>query len=158
MNKQSKNISPLPHDMNAALREVIKTVSNMNDYYVEETEALVAIDSQKFLSLQEKKLERAMVYHNHLNEMIKRKDDIKTADPILRRKLKELQEIFHKLSESNLEALERMQRCTERLGQTIRNAALRSAQSQRSFSYGVNGTLNSASRNKVISSGHSETA
>jgi prefoldin subunit 5 len=158
MTSAKREISALPQDTNAALREVIKTVANINDIYQEETEALIAIDSQKFLALQEKKLDRAAAYHAHMTQMIARKDEIKNADPSLRSKLKELQKIFHALSDKNLEALERMQRCTEKLANTIRNAAIRAVQNQRNFSYSMNGTLNESGKNKVISTGLSETA
>ena len=153
-----KKIAPLARETNAALRQIIQTVGQINDVYIEETDALIAVDSPKFFSLQDKKYDRAVIYHAHMHEMLGRKDEIKSADPLLRKKLKEMQEAFHTLTQRNLEALDRMQRCTDKLAQTIRSAAVRTAQSQRNLSYGGDGTINNYSRNKVISSGLSETA
>ncbi len=155
---KERKITPLPADTNAALREVMNTMNRISDLYEEETKALIDIDSKRFLELQEKKLEQSASYQAHLSEMINRKDELRFADPSLRTKLKQMQTSFHALAARNLEALERMQRCTDRLAQTIRNAAVRTAQSQRNFSYGNTGTLNNATRNKVISTGLSETA
>lgn len=148
----------LPREINAAIRIVIGTISSINSIYTDETLALTNIDTPKFLSLQEEKFSRAQLYHSHMSEMIARKDELKSSDPALRNKLKELQAKFHELSAQNLEALERMQRCTDKLALTIRNAAIRSVQNKRNYSYGMDGLINASQKNKVISSGLSETA
>lgn len=150
--------APLPRDVNAALKTVIGTVSGMNAIYTEETAALDALDTPRFLALQPTKIERATHYHAHITEMLSRKEELHKADPRLKSALRNLYAAFDDLSKRNLEALDRMKHGTERLGQTIRNAAVNAAKSQRNLSYGESGTLSNSIKNKVISTGLSETA
>ena len=90
--------------------------------------------------------------------MMARKGELSKADPGLKNNLKALHRDFSELSRKNIEAIERMQRCTERLGNTIRNAAIRDARNQRTFNYEGTGAFSNQAQKKIVSSGISETA
>ncbi len=147
----------LSKDTNAAIREVLSTVQKLGDIYVEETDTLKNIDNTSFMALQGRKIAAAQRYQNDMGQMIARKHELKMADAAMKKALKEAQENFSVLARENLEALGRMQRCTERLGDTVRNAAIRAAQKDSGYSYGDTGTLSKAAQKKAVSSGLSET-
>lgn len=151
-------VKRLSKDTNAALRDVMATVKKLGDLVEEETEALVKTDNETFLKLQDRKLAIAQDYQNVISQMVARKNEIQNADPATKQKLKEMQNEFAEISSRNLEALGRMQRSTERLGTTIRNAAIKEAQKDRGYSYGEDGAISTVSRRKAVSSGLSETA
>ncbi len=135
----------------------MRTVRQLEGVYKEETEALKSMDRNRFVTLQDSKFEVARTYQNHMSQILARKDEIKHADPALKNRIKEVYESFSTLSRKNMEAIERMQRSTERLGNTIRSAAIKSAQSQRTCSYGDNGQISPYAKTKAVSSGFGET-
>ncbi len=150
-------LSKLPLDTNAALLEVTHTIKNLGGVYVEETEALNNIDNKRFLELQAKKLIAAREYQNDMGQMLERKDEINKSSSASKNILKEVHEEFQEISRKNMEALERMQKCTEKLGNTLRSAAIRDAHKLNGYSYGDNGAIPNAASKKVVSSGLSET-
>ncbi len=145
-------------DIVTAIEEMIAIIDDLADIYSEEIMILDAADGNGFLEHQEKKAIAARAYQTVMVNMIDRKDEIKAAPEEIRRKLKETHARFSDLTSRNLEALERMQRCTERLGDTIRNAAIREARNKQSYSYGQNGKMSDSLQGRRISSGISETA
>lgn len=147
----------LPVDTNAALRELIKTISDIQNVYTEENEALAAHDPKKFMDLQDKKLLVARAYQSDIGQMIARKNELKTADPALRQQLKIMQENFSMISKENLAALDRMNRTAERLGNTIRDAVIREVQSTQTYSYGETGQIYGGRAGRGVSTGLSET-
>ncbi|PCI99708.1 MAG: hypothetical protein COB14_05850 [Alphaproteobacteria bacterium] len=147
----------LSKDTNTALREVASTINKMSKVFVEETDALNKTDRNAFIALQEQKLLTAQEYQSDMGQMIGRKNELTSADPAMKERLKKMQADFAEISSKNLEALSRMQRCTEKLGNTIRNAAIHAAQKQNGYSYGENGAISNAAKRKAISSGLSET-
>lgn len=147
----------LPRDTNAALQGVMSTIKTLEQVYQEENKVLNKMDSKGFIALQDRKLNAARDYQNVMGQILSRKNEIAKADPAVKQRLKDAHAEFSEISRKNLEAIERMQRCTERLGNTIRSAAIKSAQTQRSFSYGENGALSNSTQNKAVSSGLSET-
>tara|TARA_B100001989_G_scaffold252044_1_gene232910 strand:+ start:5506 stop:5976 length:471 start_codon:yes stop_codon:yes gene_type:complete len=154
---KNTNAKLLPRNPNAALQEVMSAIQGLQKIYELENKALNEADTNSFLKLQDDKLKAATLYQSYMGQMIARKKDIPNADPAMRNKLKEMHKDFSELSEKNLVAIERMQRCTEMLGNTLRNAAIRSAKSQKGYNYGQNGAF-SDSKKRGISSGVSETA
>lgn len=156
--EQQNNTDLLPKDTNTALRTVMGTVKKLGALYEEETKALHASKTNDFLEIQKKKIIIARDYENGMTQIMARQKELKTADPAVKNKLKAMYAEFQEISNRNMQAIERMQRCTERLGNTIRNAAIKSAQSQRAYSYGDNGALTNAAQRKIVSSGLSETA
>ena len=153
----TNQIEPLPIDTNAALLEVTHTIKKLGGIYVEETEALNNVDNQRFAELQEKKLIIAREYQNNMGQMLERKEEVSKTSPSMKKKLQEMHEEFQEISRKNMEALARMQRCTEKLGNTLRSAAIRDAHKQSGYSYGDNGAISSANSKKPVSSGVSET-
>ena len=147
----------LSKDTNTALRDVITTVRKLGAVFVEETDALKKTDHKAFQKLQDQKLVVAREYQNVMGQMVARKNELAYADSALREKLKEAQNTFSEISNHNMDAISRMQRCTEKLGNTIRNAAIKAVQKDRGYSYGENGTISKTAKRKAVSSGLSET-
>mgnify|MGYP003635084595 CR=1 FL=1 len=154
---QAHQTKLLSRDTNTAIKDVMDTITALGKVYSEETEALKKTDSQKFMDLQSKKIANAHEYQSVMAQMIARKNELKTADPATKDRLKKLHENFAEISQENLRAIERMQRTTERLGNTIRSAAIKAAQHQRGYSYSETGSIPNTSRKKAVSSGLSET-
>lgn len=149
--------TPLPRDTNNALREIMKSITTLAKLYDKETDALDSTDTNLFMGLQDEKLVIARTYQSHMAQMLARKEDLRSADPTLKQKLQEMHNAFTATSQKNMEALARMQRCTERLGNTVRLAALRSAQSNRACSYGETGAASGSTQRKAVSAGMNET-
>ncbi len=147
----------LSKNTDTALKEVMKSIKVLETVYEKENEALKSMNTTGFMELQDDKLDAARHYQNIMGQILSRKNEIAHADPALKERMKNAYADFKKISHENMESIERMQRCTERLGNTIRNAAIRSAQTQRSYSYGETGALSNSTQNKAISSGLSET-
>ena len=147
----------LPKDTNAALLEVAANIQKLGDVYVEETQALDNVDNKRFLELQGKKLLVAREYQNNMGQMLARKSEIKNTSATIKKKLKQAHEDFLKISRANMKSIERMQRCTEKLCNTLRNAAIRDAHKQSGYSYGENGSISNNAKRKAVSSGLSET-
>lgn len=141
----------------AAVVEVIETIRALNTLYKTETDALERSDTKAFMAIQRDKLARAQAYQNKMAILIASKHEMKAIDPALKNTLKGLQKDFQTIAKKNVVAIERMQRCTEKLGNRIRNAAVLDAQQQRSFSYSETGEIPNATQRKVVSTGLSET-
>ncbi len=142
---------------NAAMQDMMTTIDALRNVYSRETEALEAADTRKFLEVQAEKLKVAVEYQAGVEHLIERKNEMKSANPLLRKRLEDMQKDFADLTVRNMDALKRMQRVTERLGNTIRHAAKESAIRERAFSYGETGALKSSEK-KTVSMGVSETA
>ncbi len=156
-NREGNEVAGLSHNSAKAMQEMMSTIDALRTIYVRETEALDGADTKTFLSMQDEKLEAARNYQSRIQQMLARKAEMRKADPTLRRRLQEMQSDFSQLAKKNAEALKRMDRCVERLGNTIRRAAKEEAKRQRSFSYDATGSMRHAER-KAISTGLSETA
>lgn len=152
----SKN-NLLPRDTNAALKDVMRTITILDAVFDEETKILKDADMKGFMALQDRKIVAAQAYESHMQQMMARKKELAMADPSLKARLKETHAEFSKTSANNLLAIERMQRNTDKLGNRIRGAAIKAAQSQRGYSYGETGAISNSARKKAVSSGHSET-
>ena len=140
-----------------AIQEMMETIDALRGVYIEETTALEAADTPAFLSVQDKKLNTAMRYERGIQEIIARKEEMRKIDPALKRRLETMQNDFSNIAKENMEALTRMQRTMERLGNTIRDAAKEAVNQQRAYSYGESGALQSNEK-RVVSTGISETA
>lgn len=150
-------LKPLPKDPNAAMLEMMNTIDALRGVYRRENEALEAADTKAFLEMQGEKLRHARAYQDGVEQMLVRKEEMKKTSPQMRRKLEEMRADFVELGNKNMEALKRMGRVTERLGNSMRLAAREAAVRQRTFAYGENGSLKSSEK-KTVSMGVSETA
>ncbi|MGN7438112.1 MAG: hypothetical protein ACTHOO_05640 [Alcanivorax sp.] len=156
-NTQQPGNLTLSRDTNGAVKEVMEVIKRLEGVYKDETEALHRTDTKTFMSLQQKKLSAAHDYQNVIAQIIARKGELNNLDPALKDRLDKLHAQFSDISKENMKAIERMQRCTEKLGNTIRNAAIRSIQKDRGYSYTETGSIPNTSRKKAVSSGLSET-
>ncbi len=144
-------------DPNHAIQEIMDVIDSLKGVYARETEALNGADARRFLDLQDEKLATAKKYQEKIEEAMSRKDEMKVANPLIKKRLAEMEKEFYDLSEKNIEALQRMQRSTERLGETIMGAAKNSVKQMRAVSYGETGAFH-ADEKKTVSMGVSETA
>jgi hypothetical protein len=154
-NNQSDII--LARDPNKAMQEMMSLIDELRDLYESETQALEETDTKLFLALQERKITAAKRYEAGVTQMMSRKDELKTVEPAAKQTLEGMQRDFSLLCHKNMKALERMQRTTQRLGNTIRNAAKNAIKQQRTVNYSQNGRLDGNDK-KTLSIGISETA
>lgn len=155
---QRKNKDVKPQAPNEVLKAIIKTVERLCGLYRSETEALVKADTKVFLSLQNDKVRMTELYKDQVREISSRKGEFDSADNALKQKLKVLREEFSALIPANMKALERMKKTSERLADTIRNAAKEAARKQGGFAYAENGAMRSTVDKQAISAGYSENA
>lgn len=132
-------------------------IDRMRGVYVRETEALEDMDTKGFIALQDEKIQATNIYKSGVEDILRRKCEMKAVNPALKRDLERMQADFAALSSKNMDALKRMQRTMERLGQTVQRAAKESVNKQRAFSYGESGKIHNDER-KSVSIGVSETA
>ncbi len=147
----------LSADPNRAMQEMMQTIDSVRMIVMKETESLETANTKAFLELQQQKLEIARKYQSGVETMLERENEMKNANPLLKKRLMEMQMEFSALTSRNLDALKRMQRSTERLGEVVMNAAKTAAKSQRAVAYGETGII-TASERKAVSMGVSETA
>ncbi len=155
--EKTMNSIALSKKPNSAMQEMMGRIDVLRDIYILETEALKKTDSKAFLSLQEQKLSAAQEYQSGIAQMLSRKDEMRNADPSLKQKLSIMQKDFSVLAQENSDALKRMKRCTERIGQTIRNVAKDAVKKQRSVAYNEIGHMQNVNK-KCITTGINETA
>jgi hypothetical protein len=145
-------------DPNIAMREMMQTIDTLRGIYVQETSALEQADTQAFLALQDDKLEAARKYQRGIEEMIDRSAEMSRVSPALKKRVDDMQKEFSALAQKNMDALARMSRCVDRLGNMLRNAAKEAATRERTVSYNETGRLHGRN-NKAVSTGSvSETA
>lgn len=147
----------LARDPNKAMQEMMSLIDELRTLYETETFALENTDTKTFLSLQEKKLHATNRYENGIAQLLVRKNELKSVEPSLKQGLENMQREFSLLCHKNMKALERMQRTTQRLGNTIRNAAKDAIRQQRAINYSQSGRID-AHEKKTMSIGISETA
>lgn len=154
---QTEQAVVLSKNPNVAMQEMMNTIDVLKDVYKRETVALEQADTRAFLSMQNEKLQAARAYQDGIGQILQRREEMKKANPLLKKRLEDMQKDFATLSMKNMDALQRMARVSERLGNTIRVAAKDAAVKKRTFSYGENGTMKSTEK-KTVSMGVSETA
>ena len=147
----------LSNNTNHAIGDVIAAAKTLKNIYSAEINALQEPDTKEFLNLQDSKLVAAQDYYAFMTQMLERKTELENIDPTLKKRLREIHTHFSDTTQQNLKALKRMKRCSERLGNTLRKAAIRAAQKSNTLSYSENGRLPNESSRKIVSSGLSET-
>ncbi|MCD8497229.1 MAG: flagellar protein FlgN [Alphaproteobacteria bacterium] len=147
----------LPADPDKALEQMVLTIRHLKDVYDRETAALENADGTAFMAMQEEKFTVAQNYQDGIEQLMARKDDLKTASPALKTMLRDIQKDFSALFERNLEGLDRMNKTMGRLGEKIRSAAMTEANKYRTHSYGETGKVTHDDR-KMVSTGMIETA
>lgn len=147
----------LPSDPNRAMQEMMSTIDHLREIYIRENEALDTADTKSFFALQDDKYRAAEQYQSGIQQILTRKDEIRAVDPALKQRLERKQKEFSEIARKNAEALERMNRCMERLGDIIRGAAGKAAAQERGLRYDGSGRMQPAG-NKAVSTGLQETA
>ncbi len=151
------NTMALPASPRKAVEEMIAIVTNIQKLYVAENQSLDDSNIQDFLQLQPLKLSLAQRYESGIHQIIKRKDEMKDVEPHLKNKLQIMQRDFTQLANKNRSALERMQRITARLGETIRSAAKDVVENRIATGYSAEGAMQRHKKGNM-SVGISETA
>lgn len=151
-----KDGASLPRDPGHALNEMMQAIDALRNVYVEETTALKAADTKAFFNLQDKKIETAQKYHDGFTEFMLRKNEMLNVHPDLKKIFGRKQTEFSKVAAENIEALQRMSRTADRLGQRIMRAARENA-ARDGVAYGAGGNMN-LHRNKPVTMGLNESA
>ncbi len=146
----------LSADPKRAMQDMMETIDALRNVYVAETTALQTADTAAFFSLQDQKIEAAQNYHSGISEFLSRKDEIMTVHPDLKSLIRRKQEEFSEIARENLDALDRMRRTVDRMGNRIMKAA-RDTAAREGVTYGNSGSMNSY-RNKPVTMGLNESA
>jgi hypothetical protein len=140
-----------------AIQEMIDTIRNLHEIFVEENNALKRSDSKSFMALQQAKVAAALDYQDGVYQMLARKDEMKSADPELKKSLEKMQADFSKLANKNLKSLERMQKAVDRFGGTLREAARDAVKQDRVTSYTAHGKMSVDDIKRITTGSISET-
>ena len=132
-----------------AMQEMMEAINSLKNIYVEETDALLQIDTMKFLQLQDKKITAARDYQSGVSQIMKRSDEFKGSPASMREEFKKKQDEFSVLAGANLEALDRMHKTVRRLGDRIMQAARETAE-KRSPNYSAKGNMSKSKRSVSI--------
>lgn len=145
----------LDKDPNKAIQQMMEALDALRSVYDEENTALQSADTRRFMDLQERKISAAQRYHDTAAQIIEQREKFAKADPVLRQKLQVMHADFSKMTEINLNALDRLNKGVKRLGERIvksaRDSALRDT-----ANYRRNGTLHRQDR--PVSIGINESA
>lgn len=145
----------LDQNPNTAIQQMMDALDALRHVYSEENQALESADTRRFMDLQERKISAAQHYHDTAAQIIEHREKFAKADPALRQRLQAMHADFSKMTETNLSALERLNKGVKRLGDRIvksaRDAAMRDA-----TNYRRNGTLHHQDR--PVSMGINESA
>ncbi|MCI5060243.1 MAG: flagellar protein FlgN [Alphaproteobacteria bacterium] len=131
----------LSRDPNKAINEMMVTIDALRNSLVEETNALNEADTQTFMSLQDNKLHIAGDYLEGMSQLLARKDELKSADPKLKKRLEEMRKDFADIAHENHAALQRMQNGMKRLGERIMEKAKEAAKKEKQIIYGASGHM-----------------
>lgn len=152
--KHAKN-SPvtLNRDPAKAMQEMMDCIDDLRGVYERETQALLASDTKGFLAVQDEKFERAKLYQHGIEELLARKEEMRSVEPSVRKRLEKMQNDFSELAQENMTALQRMQRSMERLSDTIRMAVKDTVKKERGVNYNAVGKIQDGGTRKGISTG-----
>lgn len=148
----------LPRNPKRAIQEMMDIIDGLRNIYELETSALDKSDVKAFMAMQDEKIAMASRYQYGIAQMIHRKEEIKQIDPDLKDRLKAMQNEFVELADRNMEALDKMNRCVNRLNGTLRDAAKETIKKERAFSYNELGSMNMENRKQITTGTLSETA
>jgi DNA uptake protein ComE-like DNA-binding protein len=154
---KNANMPFLSSNPEQAMREAIQSIEVLQDVYKRETSALKQADMKEFAAIQNEKLEAAKYYQRSVEDIVRRKDEMKSINPAFKEKLKSMQNNFAVLAQRNMDALSRTQRNLQRVGETIQRAAKEAVRKNSTTPYGQHGKLEVQSK-RALSTGISETA
>ena len=131
----------LPKDPNKAMQEMMGTIDRLRLSLVEETKALKQADTQKFMALQDKKIDVARDYLDGMVQLLERKDELKSADPTLKNRLEKMRIEFADTVHDNHASLDRMKNGMKRLGDRIMETARATVKKEEQLIYGSSGHM-----------------
>ena len=146
--KQAAQKAPASTGINVLLKDLIVTITALRDVLLKENDALEHSNSRAFLDMQEEKVAVARRYEMLMNDLLTR-EEIKSADPQLKKQLLSLEKGFTEVMKENLTRLERMKNATEKLGERIMKSARKSAESMTQFAYGSAGTMQKGNKASI---------
>lgn len=126
--------------LNALLKDLIITITALRDVLLRENDALGHSNTRAFLDIQEEKVATARKYESLMVELMSR-EDIKNADPAIKKQLFSLEQGFTAVMKDNMVRIERMKSATEKLSERIMKSARKSAESMTQFAYGATGSM-----------------
>lgn len=131
----------LSDDPVKAVKEMIAIIGVLNDVYAQETHALESMDTETFINLQSTKLDIAESYASGIRDLQMRQNQMDKIPQKLRHKLQDMQGGFAALARRNIEALDRMHRLADQVGETIYAAARDSIKKQSTQRYDETGDI-----------------
>lgn len=149
---QNKHETPaltLSREPKKAMQEMMDIITALRSVMQEENEALKNVDTERFLAVQDKKIEQAKLYQNGVHQMMARKDEMKGAPKALHQKLEMMREEFLTLAEENMSALERMRKGMARMSERIITVAKIEAEKAQKFAYGYHGKLEGSGKASI---------
>lgn len=153
-----KNAMDLSADPQRAAEEMLSIIVDLQTVYDQETAALKSMDVDGFMAMQDQKIAAARRYESAAAQFLKRQREMQALPNGIKAKLADMQNAFADMVHKNRTALERMQRTTKRLGETIQDAAKTAIQKRTNSIYGQNGALSTSKATKNMSVGIIETA
>lgn len=157
MNTEGQNNTAfLSENPAQALQDMMTTLDHLRRVYEEETKALQLSDIKAFFALQNEKIAAAQDYHAGVSELVARKDEMLAVHPDMKSLFTRKHEEFSSLARENMEALNRMRRTVDRLGNRMVRAA-REAAARDGVNYGASGQMN-ATQHRPVTIGVSESA
>ena len=135
-------------NVNVLLKDLIITITALRDVLLRENDALGATNTRAFMDIQDEKVSTARKYEALMVELMSR-EDIKNADPQIKKQLFALEKGFTDVMKDNMRNLERMKSATEKLGERIMKSARKSAESMTQFAYGSAGTMQKGNKASI---------
>ena len=126
--------------INVLLKELMITITALRDVLLKENDALAHTNTRAFVAVQDEKVAVARKYEALMTDLLSR-EDIKSADPQIKKQLLSLEQGFTEVMKDNLIRLDRMKNATEKLGDRIMKSARKSAEGMTQFAYGAAGTM-----------------
>ena len=136
----TKPAAPAQTHINVLLKELMITITALRDVLLKENDALAHTNTRAFVAVQDEKVAVARKYEALMTDLLSR-EDIRNADPQIKKQLLSLEQGFTEVMKDNLIRLDRMKSATEKLGDRIMKSARKSAESMTQFAYGSTGNM-----------------
>lgn len=140
-----------------AAKEMLAIIGSLENLYERENQYLETANTQGFSALQNEKMALASSYEQGIAQMIVRREEMQTLPLDIKNTLRVSQERFAGIAQQNKTLLERMERATQKLGETIRLSAKKAVEKRTSTGYTRDGG-NYHSKTRKMSVGINETA
>ena len=92
------------------INDVMQSIDALRTIYTQENERLNEADAKGFMALQDEKSTHINIYRDRIENLMMNRDQVRAADPLLKKKLQAKQAEFAALCETNLKGLKKMKR------------------------------------------------